>query len=131
MRNTLRLSVAVLVLVAIAQVISCKKDKKDLEVLSSFAYKIDSSNFKKVVFTNWSKNYTSLSWDFGDNSGTSAETNPEHTYDSLGKYDVTLTATWLEGGTTTDSYSTEVTIADPNAELTKLVGDTSKTAPVA
>lgn len=126
MKNTVRLSMAVLFLVSVAQLISCKKEKEDLEVLASFTYKMDSADFKKVIFTNWSKNYTSLTWDFGDNSGTSTEENPVHIYGSLGEYQVTLKATWLEGGETTDSYMTKVTIADPNEELTKLVGDTSK-----
>ncbi len=127
MRNAVRLSVAVLLLAAIVQIISCKKDKADLEVLSSFAYQIDSMDYKTVTFTNWSKNYTSLSWDFGNSSGTSTEENPVYTYNSLGEFNVTLTATWLEGGETKDSYVAKVTIADPNAELTKLVGDTAKT----
>jgi len=127
MKHTFRLSLAILMLVAISQVMSCKKETDDLEVLSSFAYKIDSMNYKTVMFTSYSKNYSSLSWDFGDNSTGSTEVNPVHTYDSIGEYHVTLTATWQEGGTTKDSYSDKVTIADPNAELTKLVGDTSKT----
>jgi PKD repeat protein len=127
MKNTVRLSVAFLLLVVIVQIISCKKEKEDLEVLASFTYQIDSADYKKVIFNNWSKNYTSFSWDFGDNSATSAETNPVHTYNNLGEFNVRLTATWLEGGETTDTYSTIITIADPNAELTKLVGDTAKT----
>lgn len=127
MRNTVRLSLAVLLLLAIVHIISCKKDKADLEVLSSFAYQLDSMDYKTVSFTNWSKNYTSLLWDFGDNSGTSTEENPVYTYNSLGEFNVTLTTTWLEEGETTDTYVAKVTIADPNAELTKLVGDTAKT----
>lgn len=127
MRNTVRLSVAVLMIFGIAHFFSCKKESSDLEVLASFAYQADSIDFKKVAFTNWSKNYTNLSWDFGDNSGSSTEENPVHSYTDLGEYNVTLTATWLEGGETTDSYTVKVTVSDPNAELTKLVGDTSKT----
>ncbi len=127
MRNTVKLSLALLLLGAMVHFLSCKKEKDDLEVLASFSYAMDSMDYKKVIFTNWSRNYTNLSWDFGDNSAVSSEANPAHTYGSLGEYKVTLTATWLEGGETTDSYSTTVTIADPNAELTKLVGDTAKT----
>jgi len=127
MRNIFRISVALLFLLTIAHFFSCEKDKTDLEVLASFSYQADSSDYKKVAFTNWSKNYTSLSWDFGDNTGNSTEENPLHTYAEVGEYNVTLTATWLDGGETTDSFTVKVTISDPNAELTKLVGDTSKT----
>lgn len=127
MKNTVRLNVAVLLLVIIAIIISCNKEKEDLEVLASFTYQIDPTDFKMVTFTSYSKNYTSLSWDFGDNSATSTEANPSHTYAELGEFNVRLKATWLEGGETTDTYSVNVTIADPNAELTKLVGDTAKT----
>jgi hypothetical protein len=127
MKNKVRFSVIMLTILSFILIFSCKKDDNDLEVLSSFAFQIDSMDFKQVAFTSYSKNYTSLLWDFGDNSVTSAEDNPVHTYNSLGTFNVTLTATWLEGGETTDSYTAKVTIADPNAELTKLVGDTAKT----
>lgn len=127
MKNTVRLITVAFFFMAIAPIISCKKEKADLEVLASFAFQLDSMNYKKVLFTNWSKNYTSLSWNFGDNSGTSSEENPEHTYEGAGEYTVTLTATWLEEGETSHTYSANVTVADPNAELTKLVGDTAKT----
>ena len=95
MSNVVRLSAALLLLVAMAQILSCKKEKEDLEVLASFSYQLDSMDFKKVIFTNWSKNYTSLSWDFGDNSGKSSEENPVHSYSSVGEFMVTLTATWI------------------------------------
>lgn len=127
MRNTVKLIMAVLFFVAIVHNISCKKEKADLEVLASFTYQLDSMDYKNILFTSYSKNYTSLSWDFGDGSEISTEVNPIHTFSDLGEFDVTLTATWLEGGETTDSYTVNITIADPNAELTKLVGDTSKT----
>lgn len=100
---------------------SCKKDK--LEVISGFSYVVDATDFKKVNFTSAAQNFTSLSWDFGDGS-TSTETNPSHTFANVGAYTVKLTATG-DGGT--DVSSQVVTITDPNAELTKLVGASSKT----
>lgn len=103
--------------------ISCKKDPVP-EVISGFSFQVDATDFKKVSFTSAAKNYNALSWDFGDGS-TSTEENPVHVYAAVGAYTVKLTATGLDGAT--DVSSQTVAIADPNAELTKLVGDVSKT----
>lgn len=100
--------------------VSCDKDK--LEVISGFSYQVDATDFKKVTFTNAAQNYTAVSWDFGDGN-TSTELNPVHIYATTGAFTVKLTATGAEG---TDVSSQVVTITDPNAELTKLVGDASK-----
>lgn len=105
---------------------ACDKDDDQPEVISSFTYVVDAADFKKVIFTNESQNFSALEWDFGDGSPTSNEENPVHTYATLGSYLVKLTATSINGDQT-DLYSTMVTITDPNAELTKLVGDVSKT----
>lgn len=102
-------------------IISCKKDK--LETIAGFSFKVDAADYKKVVFTNASQNYDSVSWDFGDGN-TSTEINPEHIYATTGAYTVKLSVTG-EGGT--DVLSQVVTISDPDAELTKLVGNVSKT----
>jgi PKD repeat protein len=111
-----------LLLAVFSFVTACKKDK--LETISGFSYEVDASNFLKVYFTNTSQNYTSLSWDFGDGSPTSSETNPTHTYAAAGSYTVALTATGADG---TDRTTVVVNIVDPNAELTKLTGGDSKT----
>lgn len=100
--------------------VSCDKDK--LEVISGFSYQVDATDFKKVTFTNAAQNFTAISWDFGDGN-TSTELNPVHIYATTGAFTVKLTATGAEG---TDISSQVVTITDPNAELTKLVGDASK-----
>jgi len=52
-----------------------------------------------VTFTNLSMNATSYLWSFGD-GGTSAQTNPVHTYANLTSYRVTLRATNLCGTST-------------------------------
>ena len=102
-------------------IVSCKKDPK--EVISGFTYQVDATDFKKVAFTNASQNAKTFSWDFGDGS-TSTDQNPVHTYVDVKAYTVKLTATG-DGGTEVSQQT--ITITDPNAELFKLVGSTSKT----
>ena len=126
MKKTLRISLALLLTVLLVPFTSCKKDDPEPDVIASFTFAVDATDYKKVTFTNESQNFSAVSWNFGDNSALSTETNPVHTYAAVGEYTVTLTAT-SEKGTTTDVYSTKVTIADPNAMLTMLVGETSKT----
>ncbi len=126
MKKTLRISLALLLTVLLVPFTSCKKDDPEPDVIASFTFAVDATDYKKVTFTNESQNFSAVSWNFGDNSALSTETNPVHTYAAVGEFTVTLTAT-SEKGTTTDVYSTKVTIADPNAMLTMLVGETSKT----
>jgi hypothetical protein len=125
MKKSLNLSWAIALLLIITQTISCKKDKKEQDFIASFTFKVDQVDFKKVMFTNISQNYESLTWDFGDSSEISTEANPEHVFKSLGSYVVKLTAT--SPGGLVNVWSAKVSIIDPNAELTKLVGDTAKT----
>lgn len=125
MRHTFKLSVAIIFLLMIAQIMSCKKEDADTEVISSFTYSIDTADFMKANFKSYSNYFETLSWDFGDNSATSTEAAPSHVYATLGVYTVVLTATASDG--TFDAYAQTVTISDPNAELTKLVGEVSKT----
>ena len=123
MKNFFRLSWAMIALVLVAQFTSCKEDDPAPEVIASFTFAVDASDFMKVQFTNASQQYATLAWEFGD-GGTSAEVNPSHTFAAVGTYTVKLTAT---NGVVTDSHSETITIADPNALLTKLVGETTKT----
>ena len=106
---------------SVTAIVSCKKDPKP-EVISGFSYTVDAADYKKVKFTNASQNSTTSAWDFGD-GGTSTETSPTHTFPGVGAYTVKLTATG-DGGT--DVSTQTVTITDPDAELTKLVGVSSK-----
>lgn len=46
-----------------------------------------------VTFANTSTDATSYSWDFGDGSSSSTETNPTHIFNTGGVFSVTLTAT--------------------------------------
>lgn len=112
-------------LLSIIASLSCSKDESDPEVIASFTYEVDADDFKKVIFTNASQNFETLTWNFGDQTPLSNELNPIHIYAGNGTYTVTLTAT--SSGGEQDVYSEEITISDPNAELTKLVGEVSKT----
>ncbi|CAN5423981.1 hypothetical protein BH11BAC1_BH11BAC1_03540 [soil metagenome] len=61
-------------------------------------------------FTNSSTGATSYTWDFGDASGTSAQTDPSYTYTSANTYIVSLVAS---DGTCTDTISQSVTAYAP------------------
>ncbi|MFT3860689.1 PKD domain-containing protein [Micropruina sp.] len=64
-------------------------------------------------------------WDFGDGSS-SAESNPSHTYASVGTFSVTLTVTDSDGSTGTVTQSvTTVTNASPTASFTSSVASLS------
>jgi PKD repeat protein len=116
----------IFLLVVLTQVTSCKKDEDEPDVIASFTFQVDGADFLKVAFTNQSSNFSALAWNFGDGTGTSTETNPVYTYAAIGEYTVTLTATSTDGKTT-DTFTQKITLSDPDAELTKLVGETSKT----
>ena len=64
----------------------------------------------RVQFTNNSQNYNSLIWDFGDGNS-STDTNPIHTYNTIGSYDVSLSATG-DGGTETNSLTGYINVSD-------------------
>lgn len=106
------------------QVISCKDDEDSGKVIASFNYEADEANYKTIHFTNFSKNFSSVTWNFGDATATSSEEDPSHTYAEDGTYTVVLTATG-SGGTAT--FQQEVVIENPNAILDALAGTESKT----
>ena len=125
MKNVSKYSWAMLILMALVMVSSCKKKETTPAVIASFIYKVDAVDFTKVTFTNQSQNYVAVSWNFGDNTPVSNLVNPVHSFTAVGQYTVKLTAVGSDG--TADAYSTKITITDPNAFLTLLVGQTSKT----
>ena len=65
-----------------------------------------------VQFTDKSKFATSWSWDFGDGSEVSMEQNPQHTFENVGTYTVTLTATNEKG----DSVLVKTDLVKANAK---------------
>ncbi len=66
-------------------------------------------NGSTATFTNTSTNATSYSWNFGDGSPASTETNPSHTYTADGTYTVVLSAINPCGTVTTSQTVTIVT----------------------
>ncbi|MDD5694044.1 MAG: PKD domain-containing protein [Bacteroidales bacterium] len=117
MKKLLQLSMAFLILFAIASMTSCKDDEEEEpEVLASFTFVADGLT---VTFTNTSQNAATYLWDFGDLQ-TSTEVNPVHVYTDLGTFEVKLTAYSPKGKLHT--YTNSVTCVDPDAELSKLVG---------
>jgi PKD repeat protein len=122
MKKTFTLAGALFFLLVLTQLISCKKEEEEPDVIASFSFVADTNDFMTIQFTNLSSNFSTLLWNFGDQSATSTETNPVHTFPDLGEFTVTLTAT-STNGKLTDVMTKSVTITDPNAELTKLVGE--------
>ncbi len=93
MKNTVKLSWVVLLMLITTFSISCKKKTTEPSVIASFTYVVNATDFKKVQFTSASQNYSTLSWNFGDNTAVSTEVNPLHTFAAIGTYSVKLTAT--------------------------------------
>ena len=114
-----------LVLFASLVMFGCRKDPAPLPsaVIASFQYEVSETNWNEVTFTNYSANATSHAWDFGDGNS-STETSPVHTFAAGGAYEVTLTATGLDGSA---SKTETITIIDPNTASVFLSGVDSKT----
>lgn len=104
---------------------SCSDDEVPPLAVASFQFELDETDFKKVKFMNFSQNAVSYSWNFGDGSAASTEESPTHTFPGEGTYTVKLTAKGAGGDESVKEN--EVIITDPNIELKKLTGETSKT----
>lgn len=103
---------------------SCEDEEPPKPAVASFQFEVDPADYRIVTFSNFSQNSVSYSWDFGDDTDLSTEENPVHTYTTGGTYTVILSATGAGGDV---SVKEEViTITDPNLELKKLTGETSK-----
>jgi len=104
--------------------VACDEEETIQDPVPSFQVVADENNFLSVQFNNFSENYSSSSWDFGDGNS-SEEDSPAHTYETAGNYEVTLTVSNDAG---TEATRTEtVEIVDPNQKLTLLTGTESKT----
>ncbi|MDF1570749.1 MAG: PKD domain-containing protein [Bacteroidales bacterium] len=116
--------IALFIAVPLILLSSCKEEVPVLDPVASFQYEISDADFLEVIFTNYSQNADSYSWDFGDGE-TSAEENPTHAYTATGNYTVVLTATNADDVSATFQESIEV--VDPNEALKLLTGEVSKT----
>lgn len=83
---------------------------------ADFSFGRDEANAMKVLFTNQSQYYTSVSWDFGDNSGTSSTVSPSYTYTTQGTYTVTLTAKNSAGVTSSKTMRITVPITNVSGQ---------------
>jgi len=81
--------------------------------VAGFTYQIGGLT---AVFANISTNGSSYSWDFGDGSIPSSESNPSHTYAQVGSYTVTLSVT-NECGTVTFTQTVVVQGSPPVAAI--------------
>jgi PKD repeat protein len=109
----------------LAMVFACEEETEVGDPIASFQTETGEEGFRTINFINVSENATSSSWEFGDGSGPSTEENPVHTYEEAGSYEVTLTVTNDAGAS--DAQTRTVEVEDPNAALTLLAGDESKT----
>jgi PKD repeat protein len=69
----------------------------------------------QASFQNYSENGTGYSWDFGDNSPSTADKHPSHVYSKAGTYPVKLTVKGANGQT--DSFEDKVTIYGPSIRV--------------
>lgn len=92
MKNLSRLLIALV----IVSIFSCSKDNETPAVLPTTAFSQDRmiiETDEDITFNNSSSNAVSYSWSFGDNTTSSTDENPVHTYTRTGDFTVTLTAT--------------------------------------
>jgi PKD repeat protein len=125
--NLLAQATLLLVAFSILTMSSCKKDDDDPDPenpIASFQFAISETNFLEVIFTNFSQNATSYSWNFGDGN-TSTEENPTHVYSNPGNYTVVLTASNSAGASA--NFENTITITDPDEAYKLLTGEESKT----
>ncbi len=80
-----------------------------------FAFSINKGT---VSFTNYSKNVSSLVWDFGDGSEMSQEQNPIHEYAENGDYEVKLAGTNTDGESISKTITVSITGIVPPVEST-------------
>lgn len=105
MKSNFYLRIVTIVLCCIA-IFSCKDNNNvDKNPVVDFTTKIDGY---KVQFANLSENGISYHWDFGDGTESTAK-DPEHVYESAGKFNVVLT---VDNASGTNKLTKEVEIVE-------------------
>jgi len=99
------------IILAVFLTVSCKKNDSSNGTKAVFSYIADGY---KVNFTNFSTNATEYSWDFGDKSEGSLNSNPTHVFTHKGPFLVTLEAKNL---TETSTFIDTVLILGPNIKI--------------
>ncbi len=123
MNNFIKYISIFVLLLSLTPGVSCKKDTNqqtpnpEEPVFANFSFAFNSSDTRIVTFTNTSQNFSTLAWDFGDNSGVSNEINPVHIYNAEGVFKVLLTAYSAQGKK--DTINKNVTITIPSSEIGK------------
>ncbi|MBK0383649.1 PKD domain-containing protein [Pedobacter sp. SD-b] len=108
-KNIIYLFSITMVMLSIA---SCKKEGSGSGIQAVFSYVADGY---KVNFTNFSRNSTEYSWDFGDGSGeTSDKKAPTHIFKSKGDFLVSLTT---KNGTESSTFIDTVSVLGPNIKI--------------
>ncbi len=113
----------ILAVVSLAGMTSCKEEEEAEKPVASFQFAVSETNYLEVVFTNYSQNATSYTWNFGDGTS-STEKDPTHVFAAAGTYEVSLTA---KNEDESAVFSKSITITDPNEASKLLTGETSKT----
>lgn len=108
-------------LAIVCSVIVFACSKKDEAPEPSACFMVDKTSSTDpahtFVFTDCSKNYNTISWDFGDGHS-SSDYNPSHRFNNIGEYTVTLTITNNSNGLTSTNTRT-ITIG--HYTLTKII----------
>jgi len=99
----------VLLFIVLVTVSACKKNK-DIAI-KDVAFSLVSTGYD-VTFTNTTTDAKSFRWDFGDKTS-STETSPSHTYQTKGKFAVTLYATLNSGTVISGSTIVNVSKSSP------------------
>ena len=109
-KNIVFLCSLLLIVLAIS---SCKKEEGEgSDTKAVFSYVADGY---KVNFTNFSRNTTEYSWDFGDGSGEiSTKKSPQHIFKNKGNFLVSLTA---KSGEVVSTFIDTVSIIGPNIKI--------------
>ncbi len=82
-------------------------DTKIMKPSAQFTFQVDADAWNRIHFTNRSENIVASQWQFGDDSS-SDETNPTHTYEAGGTYEVTLTTTGILGDQETSRMEVQI-----------------------